>query len=108
MRAYLIALILLVGSLSGGLGELERSGIIVDCERVNHQNMTSATQELMECEIMEHEEASHNRQKKTNSTGVQERKDEYNPSNSENEANKNNSLESESENRAVGTVSDFR
>ena len=54
MRAYLIALILLVGSLSGGLGDLERSGIIMDCERVNHQNMTSATEELMECEIMKH------------------------------------------------------
>tara|TARA_R100000988_G_scaffold91236_1_gene54992 strand:- start:193 stop:471 length:279 start_codon:yes stop_codon:yes gene_type:complete len=88
MRAYFIALILLVGSLSGGLGDLERSGIIMDCERVNHQNMTSATEELMECEIMEHEDASHNRLKKNTVTGVQERKDEYNPPNGENEENR--------------------
>jgi len=87
MRAYFIALILIAASLSGGMTDLDRTTVIVECENMGIENSTSASYTERQCEILEYEDTNPNRHKRDNKTGTEERKEEDNTSNSENGEN---------------------
>ena len=87
MRPYFLALILIAASLSGCLEDFDREVIVIDCDRVGLENVTSSSYEKRECEIIDYQDQDYNRSKKPNKTGTEERKDEDNPSNAENDEN---------------------
>jgi len=88
MRAYFIALILIAASFSGGMEDLERTTVIVECENIGVENSTSSSYAERKCEILEYEDTNPNRHKRDNKTGTEERKEEDNDSNSENGENR--------------------
>ena len=90
MRPYSLALILIAASLSGCLEGFDHEGVFMDCDRVVSENNTttsSSNYEKRECEVIDNEDQDYNRSKKPNKTGTGERKDEDNPSNTENAEN---------------------
>ena len=88
MRAYFIALILIAASFSGGVEDLERKTVIVECENIGVENSTSSSYAERKCEILEYEDTNPNRHKRDNKTGTEERKEEDSDSNSENGENR--------------------
>tara|TARA_B100000686_G_scaffold234339_1_gene242073 strand:- start:409 stop:702 length:294 start_codon:yes stop_codon:yes gene_type:complete len=88
MRAYLIALILIAASFSGGMSELDSTIVIIECENKGVENTTSSSYIERECEILEYEDTNPNRHKRDNKTGTEERKEEDSDSNSENGENR--------------------